>query len=151
MTVIELGVDEKFLEYRTEKENLSVGFAGAPQKGGMEALMEYAKRVKPKNKDIAIRAYGGAGLWGGDNDQYRKLYDTMIRSKIYYHGQKGSRRMIKFMGKCQIFLNPVRKTYQQAFGLTVLEAMAGGCVVIANNNGNVRNLVKDSGFIIDYP
>lgn len=149
MEVIEPGVHEDFFNYEKVKEPLSVAFAGAVQKGGMEALIEYAKRVKPKNKDIMIRAYGGASMWGGEDEQFRPLFDKLIKSKIFYHGQKGKKRMVRHMGGAFIFINPVKKHYQQAFGLTVLEAMASGCVVIANDNGNVKNLVKDAGFIIN--
>jgi len=150
MTVIEPGVTKDFLDMNVqERWPLSVAFAGAPQKGGMTALIEYAKRIKPKNKDVALHAYGGGHLWGWDDQQFRPLYDEMIRNKIYYHGQKGKRKMVKHFGYSQIMFNPVRKGYQQAFGLTVLEAMAAGCVVIANNNGNVRNLVKDAGYVIN--
>jgi glycosyltransferase involved in cell wall biosynthesis len=149
--VIEPGVTKGFLEFSETKEPLSVAYAGPPQKGGMNAMIEYAKRVKPKNIDVSIHVYGNANLWGLSDEQFRPLYDQLIRAKIYYHGQKGKRKMIKNFGYAQICLNPVKKNYQQAFGLTVLEAMASGCVVIANNNGNIKNLIKDAGYIIDIP
>ena len=149
MKVIELGVSKEFLEFNKDKWPLSITYAGPPQKGGMEAMIEFAKRIKPKNKDILIYVYGGGHLWGWDNEQYRKLYDDLIRNRIFYQGQKGKRRLVKQLGSSQIFLYPTRKSYHSAFGLGILEAMASKCVVVANNSGNIKNLVKDSGYIID--
>lgn len=147
--VIEPGVTEDFLKFNQEKWPLSITYAGPPQKGALETIIEYTKRLKPKNKDIAIHVYSGAALWGADDDKYRPLYDSLIKNKVYFHGQKGKRRLIKQFGQSQIFIYPVRKSYQQAFGLTVLEAMAAGCVVIASGNGNLKNIVGDAGFIIN--
>jgi glycosyltransferase involved in cell wall biosynthesis len=146
--VIELGVSKDFLEYDAKKWPLSVTYAGPPQKGGMEAIVEFARKIKPKNKDILIYVYGGGHLWGWDNEQFRPLYDKLIRNKVYYQGQKGKKRMIKQLGGSQIFLYPTKKTYDSAFGIGVLEAMASKCVVIASDSGNIKNLVKDSGYVI---
>jgi len=38
---------------------------------------------------------------------------------------------------------------QETFCLSILEAMASGCVVITNDNGNIKNIVGDTGYIID--
>lgn len=148
MIVIKPGVIKDFFQ-DIKKWELSITYAGHPYKGGMEALIEVAKRLKPKMPNCSIHAYGGGGLWGWDDTQYRPFYDKLIRSKILYHGQKaGKKRLIKQFNGSQIFLCPVGKHIQETFSLVILEAMAAGCVVIASDNGNIKNQVKDAGYII---
>ena len=145
--VIEPGVREYFFKDQ-EKWELSISYVGHPHKGGMDALIEFARRLKPKMKNASIHVYGGGGLWGWDNDQYRGLYDKLIKNKILFHGQGGKSRMMKQLGSSQIFLYPTGKYIQETFCLSVLEAMASGCVVIASDNGNIKQLVGETGYII---
>jgi len=147
MVVIEPGVSDKFFQ-DTKKWEFSITYAGHPYKGGMEALIETTRRLKPKIPNCQIHVHGGGGLWGWDNEQYRPLYDKLIHSKILFHGQGGKKRMISQFNGSQIFLYPTGKKIQEAFCLVVLEAMAAGCVVIASDNGNIKNLVSDAGYVI---
>ena len=147
MVVIEPGVSKRFFQ-DIKKWEFSIAYAGHPDKGGMEALIELARRIKPKFPNCDIHAYGGGILWGWDNDQYRSLYDKMIKSKILYHGQAGKRKIRKHLNGSQIFIYPVGNQSQQTFSLIVLEAMAAGCVVVASDNGNIKSLVKNAGYII---
>jgi len=148
MVVIEPGVSEDFFKPETKKWHKNITYAGHPMKGGMKALIEFTKRLKPKMKDIDIHAYGGGKLWGWDNLQYRPLYDEMIRNKILYHGQCGKKKMAMQLNGTEIFLYPAGKHFKDTFGMIVLEAMASGCVVIANDNGAVKSVVGNAGYII---
>lgn len=148
MIVIEPGVAEFFYPDEQERWPMSVTFAGAPQKGGMKPLIEFSKRLKPKFPKSAIHAYGGGALLGWDDEQFRPVYDDLIKNRILYHGQKGKKRLSTQFKRSQIFIYPVSKDYQHAFGLTVAEAMAAGCVVICSDSGNLKNLVKDAGYVI---
>ncbi len=145
--VIEPGVNKYFFEPKTKKWHKSITYAGHPAKGGMKALIEFAKRLKPKLK-IDIHAYGGGQLWGWDDLQYRSLYDLMIKNKILYHGQIGKKKMIIQLNKTELFVYPVSKNFQETFCMIVLEAMASGCVVIASDNGPIKSIVGDTGYII---
>jgi len=145
--VIEPGVRDYFFEDR-KKWDLSISYIGHPFKGGMKSLIEFARRLKPKMRHASIHVYGGGGLWGWDDDQYRSMYDDLIKNKILFHGRSGKKRMVKQLGGTQIFLYPVGKHIQETFCLAVLEAMASGCVIIASDNGNIKHLVGDTGYII---
>jgi len=149
MVVIEPGVNKKFFQSDVKKWSKNISYAGHPYKGGMKLLIEYAKRLKPKMKDVVIHAYGGGGLWGWDNIQYRPLYDDLIRNKILYHGQIGKKKMIQHLNKIEVFIYPVGNDIQETFCLAVLEAMASGCIVIASDSGHIKNLVGDVGYIIE--
>ena len=149
MRVVGPGVIPEFFESKIEKQEYNITYTGHPGKGGMTALVPVMERLKPKLPKGQIHVYGGGGMWGWDNDQYRPIYDKMIRVGINYHGQMGKKDIITRLNQAQIFLYPVGGHHKETFCLAILEAMASGCVVIASNSGNVRNLVGDRGYIID--
>ena len=55
------------------------------------------------------------------------------------------------MQKARAFLVPI--TWEEPFGLTMIEAMACGTPVVAYNRGSVSEIIRDgvTGFIIDPP
>jgi glycosyltransferase involved in cell wall biosynthesis len=149
MVVIPQGVDKLFMRNDIKDQDFNITYAGHPSKGGMEAIIPIAERMKPKIPQIVFHVYGGGGLWGWNNEQYRPLYNNMIKKGILYHGQLGKEEMTIKLAQAQIFIYPVGNHYKETFGLAVLEAMAAGCVVITNNNGNLKSLIGDRGFVIE--
>lgn len=149
MKVVNPGVSQAYFQNTEKKEMYNVTYAGHPGKGGMSALAPVIERLKPKLPGVKMRVFGGGGIWGWDNDQYRPIYNKLIKSGIAYHGQIGKEDMVKRLNQAEIFLYPVAPHHKETFCLAVLEAMAAGCVVIASPSGNVPNLVGDRGFIID--
>jgi glycosyltransferase involved in cell wall biosynthesis len=107
------------------------------------------ERLKLKLPQAQLHVYGGGGIWGWDNEQYRPIYSKLINNGILYHGQIGKEDMVTRLNQAQIFLYPVGGHHKETFCLQVLEAMASGCVVIASNSGNVRNLVGENGYIVE--
>ena len=53
------------------------------------------------------------------------------------------------MSKARAFLHPTQ--WREPFGLTLVEAMACGCPVIAIRKGSIPEIVKDgeTGFVVD--
>ena len=149
MRVISPGVIPEFFESKIEKQPFNITYTGHPGKGGMAALIPVMERLREKIPEAKIHVYGGGGMWGWDNEQYRPLYTKMIKNGILYHGQIGKKDIITRLNQAQIFLYPVGSHHKETFCLAVLEAMAAGCVVIASNSGNVKNLVGDRGYIVD--
>jgi glycosyltransferase involved in cell wall biosynthesis len=149
MVVINPGVVDKFFDNDIKKQPYNITYSGHPGKGAMPALIPIKERLKLKIPQAEIHVYGGGGIWGWDNEQYRPIYSKLINNGILYHGQIGKEDMVTRLNQAQIFLYPVANHHKETFCLQVLEAMASGCVVIASNSGNLRNLVVDRGFIID--
>ena len=149
MVVVNLGLAPEFFESKVEKQPYNITYSGHPGKGGMAALVPVIERLREKLPQARLHVYGGGNLWGWDNDQYRPLYNKMIKNGILYHGQVGRVDMITRLNQAQLYLYPCAEHHKETFCLGVLEAMASGCVVIASNSGNIRNLVGDKGFVID--
>lgn len=149
MAVIISGVDSAFFESNVEKQPYNITYTGHPGKGGMSALVPVMERIKLRIPQVQMHVYGGGSLWGWDNDQYRPLYDRMIKNGISYHGQIGKGDMVTRLNQAQVYLYPVGSHHKETFCLGILEAMASGCVVVASNSGNIRNLVGDRGYVIE--
>jgi len=149
MRIVNPGVTPDFFNDEIEKQPYNITYTGHPGKGGMTALVPVMERLKLKLPQAQIHVYGGGGMWGWDNDQYRPIYDKMIKNGIKYHGQMGKEDIVTRLNQAQIYLYPVGSHHKETFCLGVLEAMAAGCIVIASNSGNVRNLVGDRGYIIE--
>jgi len=152
IAVVEPGVDKEFFREDIERKDFDITYAGFPGKGGMQALIPIMQRLKIKVPEVipyvAFHVYGKGNLWGWDDDQYRPLYDQLIRERMLYHGQIGKKEMTMRLNQTKIFIYPVGAHQKETFCLGVLEAMAAGCVVIASDSGNIKNLVGDRGFII---
>lgn len=149
MVVVQPGVAPEFFESKVQKQQYNVTYAGHPGKGGMAALVPVMERMKLKIPEASLHVYGGGGIWGWDNEQYRPVYSKLINNGVLYHGQLGKADMVTRLNQAQIFLYPVAEHHKETFCLVVLEAMAAGCVVVASNSGNLRNLIGDRGIVID--
>ena len=148
MNIINPGVAEYFFDSKITKQPFNITYSGHPGKGAMPSLIPIMERLKPKLPQAQIHIYGGGDLWGWDNEQYRPIYNKLIKMGLSYHGQLGKDEIKVRLNQAEIFLYPVGKHHKETFCLAVLEAMAAGCIVIASDNGNLKNLLQDRGFII---
>ncbi len=82
--------------------------------------------------------------------QLKKMtHELNISKKITWHGFVKEDGLFQFISRAQICLLP--STYE-GFGFTLLEAMAGGCVCVANIIPAYKDIIKDSqnGFLTDF-
>lgn len=112
-----------------------------PYKGAGEAI-EVAKKA---NKKIIL-----AGKVEEENLEY---YKTEIEPKfnnqdVVYIGEVGLEKKIELFQNAEAMLMPI--SWEEPFGLVMIEAMACGTPVIAFNRGSVSEVVKEgvSGFVV---
>ncbi|MDQ3855269.1 MAG: glycosyltransferase family 4 protein [Chloroflexota bacterium] len=87
-------------------------------------------------------------------DSNREYFETQVRphldgERISFFGPCTTEQRTELMSHAYAFLHLI--TYHEAFGLTMVEAMAAGAPVIAFPKGSVPELVRDgeTGFIVD--
>jgi glycosyltransferase involved in cell wall biosynthesis len=87
-------------------------------------------------------------------DPHRQAYfDQFIKphlsKKIRWIGEVDEEERNKLYSRAKAFLHPC--TWREPFGLTLIEAMACGCPVIAMNKGAIPEIIKDgeTGFIVE--
>ncbi len=74
-----------------------------------------------------------------------RLYGEQIR----WIGEVDQKQRNELMSNAMCFLHPV--TWREPFGLTLIEAMACGCPVVAFNKGSIPEIIKDgkTGFVVN--
>lgn len=79
-------------------------------------------------------------------DQYVEPY---LNDRIRWIGEVDEAERNKLYSRAMCFLHPV--TWREPFGLTLIEAMACGCPVIAFNKGSIPEIIKsgETGFVVE--
>lgn len=89
-----------------------------------------------------------AKLDGRDVPYFKKFIKPRLSKKIKWIGEVSQDERNSLMAGALCFLNPI--TWKEPFGLTMIEAMACGCPVVAFNNGSIPEIIQDgkTGFIV---
>lgn len=131
------------------KEPYSIVLAGSTRKGFKE-IPEIFKRVRAKLPLATFDVYGGARLWGEKEDDYKYLLEPMKEAGINYHGLVSKEKLNEVYKRKSVYFQP-RCEHTETFGLSVIEAMASGCVPVCSKKGNLTNLITEkSGILLDY-
>lgn len=147
--IITSGVNlELFSQPDVQKREFSVVHTAFPTKG-MVYLKDIFPRIKERVPKAELHVYSGGALWGWKNAQFRKMYNDMIKARILFHGQLGKEGIARQMNMFKVFLHPC--TFEEPLGLTVLEAMAAGCVPVTTDKANLPNIIESgkTGYIVE--
>jgi glycosyltransferase involved in cell wall biosynthesis len=134
-------VPEQFPFSSTPGNYLLVLGRMSPDKG-VHLAIEVAKRT---GMDLVL-----AGIVPPENEQYfAEQVAPHLGEQIRFVGPADLEQKAKLYAGAGAFLHLI--TYDEAFGLTMVEAMACGCPVIGVRRGSVPELVVDgeTGFIVD--
>lgn len=104
--------------------------------------------------DAADRAGVRIRMAGGAHDEHRAFADREVaprlkRGHVTFHGPVGHREKMPLLRNARALLAPI--TWNEPFGLVLIEAMLSGCPVIAYPRGSVPELVEDglTGFVVE--
>jgi len=121
-----------------------------------EYLLAIGRMSPDKGIHLAISAARQAGLplvlagiVPSENEQYfRERIEPCLGDSVRFVGPVDLKEKSTLYAHARAFLHLV--TYDEAFGLTMAEAMACGCPVIALNRGSVPEVVVEgeTGFIV---
>ena len=112
----------------------------SPEKG-VHFAMEVAQ-------SLDMRLIIAAKLDAQDEDYFRVLVKPRLSSRIEWIGEVGEEQRNELMSKARCFLHPVM--WREPFGLTLIEAAACGCPVVAFNRGSIPEVVEDgvTGYVV---
>jgi glycosyltransferase involved in cell wall biosynthesis len=84
-----------------------------------------------------------------DKPYFYEYVEPHLSDQIKWVGEVGQDERNQLMSKAMAFLHPV--TWREPFGLTLIEAMACGCPVVAFNKGSIPEIVKSgqTGFVVE--
>lgn len=91
----------------------------------------------------------GGRVSADDHKYFTEFIKPRLSRKIKWVGEVNEKERNILMSKAMCMLHPV--TWPEPFGLTMIEAMACGCPVIAFNQGSISEVIDDSrtGFVVN--
>ncbi|MBX4216104.1 glycosyltransferase family 4 protein [Candidatus Parcubacteria bacterium] len=83
-----------------------------------------------------------------DHPYFREYIEPWLTDRIRWIGEVDEEERNKLMMRAKCLLHPV--TWREPFGLTMIEAMACGCPVVAFNEGSVSEIIKTgvTGYVV---
>jgi len=141
------GIDVKKFQFNAAPDNYLTWLGRiTPKKGLLEAI-EVARKLHIPLK-IAAKIDKNAPA---DVEFYeRKIKPLIDGKKIIYLGEiKGYKEKSNFLKNSLALLNPI--TWNEPFGLVMVEAMACGTPVIVFNRGSAKEIVENgkTGFVVN--
>lgn len=84
-----------------------------------------------------------------DQPYFRSYVEPRLSERVRWVGEVDEAERNALMQKARCFLHPV--TWREPFGLTLIEAAACGCPVVAFNRGSIPEIVKTgvTGFVVE--
>jgi alpha-1,3-mannosyltransferase len=139
-------------DFQTERaaENNTLLYVGRISRNKrIEHLIETIAILKKDVPDVKLYVVGED--WEGilvDLKNLAKVRD--VESNIIFLGEIRKReKILEYYSKAKFF---VSASEYEGFGISVLEAMASGCIVVVNDIDAFRELVRDgeNGFLVDF-
>lgn len=92
-----------------------------------------------------------AKLESVDRPYFKEYVEPRLSKKIRWIGEVDEEERNRLYSRAYAFLHPV--TWKEPFGLTLIEAMACGCPVVAIGKGSIPEIVKHgkTGFVVSEP
>lgn len=98
---------------------------------------------------LDMRLIIAAKLESVDRAYFKEYVEPGLSDRIEWIGEVDEERRNELMSKALCFLHPV--TWREPFGLTLIEAMACGCPVVAMNHGSIPEIVQNgiTGYVVE--
>jgi glycosyltransferase involved in cell wall biosynthesis len=135
-------IEDKFSDFKT----LNILYLSNMIKSkGYFRVLELAKQVK----GISIQLHF-AGGWQSQKDEYeffQFIKDNNLSDKVYFHGFVSGEEKQELFKKAHLFIFPTRYK-NEAFPLSILEALSYGVPVIATDEGSIPYILNEKSGIV---
>ena len=103
---------------------------------GIDILLDAFSKLLKKKSDVILRLIGD----GTEKNQYQvKVQAMAIEQNVIFEGFQMEKE--RYLKAADIFVYPSR--WEEAFGISIVEAMAYGLLCIASNVGGIPEIIKD--------
>ncbi|MBZ5535416.1 MAG: glycosyltransferase family 4 protein [Acidobacteriia bacterium] len=116
-------------------------YTGHPSKG-LETARAILRLTRMEDPRFELHIFGGNRLWGGVEQEVEQ------EAGVFYRGLVGQRRLAEELKQSSVLLS--LQSIPEAFGISVVEAMAAGNLVIASPVGALGEIIRDGhdGFLV---
>lgn len=157
--VVRLGVDiDKFKipNPKSQKNKITILFVGrlVEEKGVLvlcdtfKMIMDHKSWIKEKiNRHLRLKIIGGGKL----KKQLEKMIVNNGLSDLATIEAKNYDEMPAVYQSADIFVLPskITKTWEEQYGMVLLEAMASGLPIVAYDSGAISELISDVGILVN--
>jgi FkbM family methyltransferase len=126
-------------------------YSSAPFRG-LDVLLRAFPAIDASVPGSTARIYASMAVYqkDGENDEYHALYERCRRlSGVEYYGSVNQPALAAALSKADILSFP--STYAETSCVTVMEAMASGCIVVCSDLGALRETSAGFGYLMPYP
>ena len=102
---------------------------------GLETAVAVFERLRAQDRRFTLRVFGGEELWGGEGSV------PDLPDGASYAGLVGQAEIVGELVQAGISLQ--MQAREEPFGLSVIEAMRAGCLVVASPVGALPELIDD--------
>lgn len=127
-----------------------------PEKGIellLESLRAFNKQEAGRDWRLEIAGPYETALGGGGESYFKRLKSSTSGLPVVWHGMiSDTEQLNRLYQRASVFAYPSLAEKGETFGLSVLEAMAWGCVPVVSDLACFRDFVKDgkNGLIFDH-
>jgi glycosyltransferase involved in cell wall biosynthesis len=100
-------------------------------------------------QELDMRLIIAAKLENVDRPYFKEYIEQGLSDRIEWIGEVNEEQRNALMSKALCLLHPV--TWREPFGLTLIEAMACGCPVVAMNLGSIPEIIQNgkTGYVVE--
>ncbi|MBP3604425.1 MAG: glycosyltransferase [Lachnospiraceae bacterium] len=151
ITVIYNGInfcdDEKFVEKEIRtSETIKLLYVGRlVDVKGIQSLLNAVKQLLAEGENIELNVLGD----GEDRWKYEDFVrENNIENKIFFRGYQMDKE--PYYRENPIFVYP--SVWQEAFGISIVEALAKGLICVAGKVGGIPEIIKDNqnGYLFEH-
>lgn len=125
-------------ENRTENRPITIGVVSRLEHiKGMDLVVPAFAKVKTSHPEVRLLVVGDGTLRKQMEQQVR---NAGISDSVEFAGRQAQEVLSQYYDRIDILLMPSRS---EGFGLTAIEGMARGCVVVASRIGGLPEVVRD--------
>lgn len=135
------GINSSDFSFRSEKENFLLYFGRIHRDKGAHAAIEIAKLTGHRLKM--------AGLIQDQNYFENQIKPHIDDERVIYLGNADPVLRNELLSQAKVLLHPI--SFDEPFGLSIIEAMMCGTPVIAFNRGSMSELISDgcTGYLVN--
>lgn len=104
---------------------------------GMDLVVSAFAKVYDKHKNVRLLVVGDGSLLKQMEEDANRLH---LKNIIKFVGRQEQAALQSYYDKIDVLLMPSRS---EGFGLTAIEGMARGCVLVASNTGGLPEVVRE--------
>lgn len=133
--------EPKFFSKEPTRNPFHMVYMGHPNKGLQGALGVF-RILRGKDQRFQLHIYGGDGLYGAQDQ------GIAPEPGLVYHGTVGQKQLCRELKRYGFGLN--LQDVREAYGISMMESMKAGCIVIASPAGAYLELIQHgaNGFLI---